>query len=178
MNTSLSQYLSQKQITGTLFEDLLEVGDREQEVLGCLVETLLPSANTLREILRMSREIALRDGQAIADVLMRPELREAVEQEGKSRKQKQHQLLVELKRLRYPEISKVLLELEKGLRELIKETGLRLELPKDLEGDTLTMTVHAKSPEDCLDLSRKLEILGEHPETRRIFSLLRGSEEV
>lgn len=175
MNVPLSQYLSLKQISGTLFDDLLELGNREQEALGHLVETLLPSANTLRETLRLSREIALRDECAIADVLTRQELREVLEQEGASRKQKQHLLLVELKRLRYPEISRISLELEKGLRELIKETGLRLELPKDLEGDTLSLTISAKSPEDFLELSKKLEILGGHLETKRIFSLLRGS---
>ncbi len=169
----IEQYINEKRLEGTLRSRLEESSPSERQALAPVLE-LSPSANTLQEILRLAGEIAARDQQELSRILSSSALASVIEQEDLNRKQKQKLLRQSLEDLRYPELKKLRDELEYHQKTIRKECGLRLSLPEDLEGDSLTLEVSARSPEDFKALSLRFEELAEHPSTKAVFAILGG----
>ena len=64
--------------------------------------------------------------------------------------------------------------LEQCVRELAQASGLRLELPEEFEGDSVKISVSAKSVEDVQALARKFQIAAGHDAAKTLFAILRG----
>ncbi len=170
---SLKQYVEEKHVGGSLRERLEALGVDEQEAL-CAILALSPSANTLQELLRLSVEIAARDGVSLHSVLSSEELLAILEREGVNRKEKQKLLRALLEETRFPEMKKIRDSLSAHQAQLRKECGLRLSLPEDLEGDSVSLEISARSPKDLEQLAARIKQLAKHPSTKAVFDILGG----
>ena len=95
---------------------------------------------------------------------------------GEAARCRQAELRRALEVLRFPELQKVKAQLEAAAGELVKASGLRFELPNDLEGDAVSVEVSARSPQDLRDISQRFAAAAEHPAAARLFAVLRGEE--
>ena len=138
-----------------------------------LVE-LSPSKNTESGLLELARQIAKRDDRDWKDILSEPEIFEVCAKSDMGRKDKLRSIRVRLEKLRFPLLKKLEAELDSSKKVIQKELGLTVELPVDLEGDTVSLRIKARSQADIAHASKKLEVLAEMTEMKRIFSILSG----
>jgi hypothetical protein len=171
---TLDDYISEKRISGSLLERLKMLNAEDAAVLLFVLEAANPSANTLRVMLTLVDEICLREKKKFSEVLGGSHCVKIRENEKLSRKEKQKRIRLELESLRYPETKKVKDELAQAQGQVCAECGLKLKLPQDLEGDTMSVELLGQNPEDFQRLAGKLKLLAEHPATARMFKLLRG----
>ncbi len=174
MSEIITEYIGSKRIEGTLLERLQNRLPEEEPMFERLIGALSPSANTFREILRLVDEVAARDRITTAKLLSSPDLSLVFEDERLHTKEKQLKVKLFLESLRYPEVAKIWSELEECRKEIVKESGFRFELPKDLEGDAITCSLSLKTADDCIQAANNFKTLSTHPALFRIFSVLSG----
>ena len=144
------------------------------QLLGDILQGLRPSANNLREILRLSEEIAARDKLNLHSVFTLAGLDSILSNEKLSRADKTKKLKNELADLRYPERARMAARLRELQKELVKATGVRVKFPEDLEGDSLLIELRAKDTQQMRGHGESLSKTSEHPALREIFDILRG----
>ncbi len=159
-----------------LRDRILKLDTKDQQALSSILEESHPSANTLRDILRLASEVAARDKISLAEVFTQESVSLLLGREGLSRKDKQRLIKKEMERLRYPERRRLEDRAQELCRELVKDTGLRMELPKDLEGGTIAVRVSERSPEGFAEIADKFNQLSQHPSCVSLFNLLNGVE--
>jgi len=167
-------YITERRVEGDLLERLQTLSLLEQQALNQFVAALSPSANTLREVIALVDGIAAREGVSFTDILSNPELAEIYAEQDWSRKEKQRRVRLVLEHRRYPVLTKIQNELQSCVSQIRSELGIVIELPKDLEGDTLSLSISANSPEKFAVLGEKLKQASSHAALKRIFQLLHG----
>ncbi len=170
----LLAYVQAKNIEPDLLARLQGLSFAEQAALGALLAGFSPTVGTLRVLLRLATEICERDRRELSHFLADPHLHQLARAELASPKEKEQRIRAWLESERYPQLARVKQAIELCRQDLIRETGIRLELPHDLEGDTLTATISLRAPEDCSRMARALETLARRPEFSNLLALLRG----
>lgn len=169
-------YVTAKGISGALATRLSQTKAEDRAVLEQILGQLHPSANMLRDLLRLADDICAREGISFSQLFGLTELHHVLCDQVSGQKDKLHKIKRLLEARRYPESHKIRQELDQCQRMLVRETGLKIELPKDLEGDTLHCTIAFRSAAECADIIDKLAALKSHPAYERILSLLTGRE--
>jgi hypothetical protein len=175
-NSYLEKYIADRRIDGTLREQILDLKPNDGQALLSLIKHSEPSANSLREMLRWASEVAARDKTSLADVLTQASISQLLEQEGLSRKDKQRLLKREIQGLRFPERRRLQERAQELCREIVRDTGLKLELPKDFEGGTITVCISERDIDGFAKASTKVKKLSEHSSCIALFNLLNGIE--
>ena len=151
-------------------ERWLKLTEADQEALLGLVQGLKMGENHLRDFLDWLGEIALRDGVSLSDVLKissDPRL-------GRSDKLKQ--IKEEVRRLRFPRLSRIEGEIQKRIREMRLKPQVQISVPPGLEGGSLTLQVRAGSYEELRELFGEIGRAFDSKAMREIFDLLAGRE--
>ncbi|HQH25775.1 MAG TPA: hypothetical protein PLP17_00135 [Oligoflexia bacterium] len=170
----IEDYIAEKHVGGSLLSILRRLEAQDSRSVCALIEAINPSANTLRGLLDLVYEICRRDARKLHEVLALPVVHDVVRHEKLSRKEKQKALRIELEALRYPQMNSVRCKINAAQQELLRQFGLRVEAPKDLEGDTLTVRLSVRSLNEFADYAEKLKLLSRHPAAGEMFKLLRG----
>ena len=169
----LETFIEERQVDEKLRAKLFELAPEERGSVENLISQLSPSANTLREYLRLGEEIAIREERSLDAVLGSLEISQLLEYPS-SKKERQKLIRQALEQQRFPKVHKLRSELESCQKEILADLGLRIELPRDLEGDTLSVTISAKNARDFEAQGVKMTELSAHPALARIYSLLKG----
>ncbi len=169
----ISAFIKERRADQKLCDRLSRLAPQEQVVVEKIISSLNPSANTLKELLRLAEEIAARESSTLAEVLNAEEIEELLEHPS-SKKDRQRLIRVELERWRFPQLGRLRDQLQDCQQQILSELGLRVELPQDLEGDTLSLTISAKNGRDFAVQGAKMTELSAHPALAKIFSLLKG----
>jgi hypothetical protein len=148
--------------------------EHDETVVNRLIAELRPSENTWRALLGLATEIAKRDKRSLASVLLDGEVEAIRCSQTVSRKEKQRQIRRVFERMRYPIRAQLESEVERRVEVIRKECGVRLELPRDLEGDAVKLTFAVRSADELMECVERLKQVAQHQNTGEIFSLLRG----
>jgi hypothetical protein len=180
-NSALESFLQERQVEGEFRAQLLALDAEAQAVVGRLVSVLAPSANALRELLSMATEVAARDKATLQDVLSEREILTLIaDLDSQQRSSNKKQLFAEVKQhlfaRRYPEVARVQSRLAALQKEIATRFGLRVELPPELEGDKLSVSVAARSAEDFAKVGAALLELSRSEQLREVYALLKGEE--
>lgn len=138
------------------------------------ISLLSPSKNAEAGFLELARQIARRDDLEVEQVLGDEEIIEVCSREKLGRKDKLKLVRLKLEQIRFPLLKELEGRLESCKKTVQKELGLTLDLPDQLEGDTVSVRLKFRSGADILVASQKLESLAEMEETQEIFSILLG----
>jgi hypothetical protein len=167
-------YIEQRQISGDLRETLLSyAGDDLESLKRVLIETN-PSANFLRDCLRLAREIAARDKKVLAEVFSSNQIKPLLESSELSPKDKQKQIKEKLTELRHPEVARIKQQVRHAQMSLIRKHGVAIELPLNLEGTTLSIKFEARNIEEIANAAEALKNLAIDPQCDELFSLILG----
>ena len=148
----------------------LEFAPEDQVEIGKLVSELKLGENTLREVLTLLREICLRDGVTLKD-LIQGEIEGIVSNITISKVQKTNRVRRRLQEMRYPKLT----ELENAFREKRKglrlSPGISLQPPPYFEGDQLKVEFRFGNVVEFKDIISKLMEASERKELGEMIEM-------
>lgn len=176
MNSAvIKTFIEERQVDSPLRERLESFSGSDLSAVERLISEIRPSANTMRDILTITDEICARDRRLFADILAGADFESILAAESLPRKEKTRQIKELLYRLRYPLAHDLREQIETARQALIARYGVKLTLPKDLEGDSLTVTLSIRSLDDAHQAAALLEKLAGDPDLARTIDILKGS---
>jgi hypothetical protein len=152
----------------------LRLSPSDRDALLELAQGLRIGENHFRDLLDWLEEIALRDGVGLCEVLKGESFVNTLSDPRLGRNDKLKRVKEELRRLRFPRLSRIEDEIQRKIRKLKLGPRIRMTVPPSLEGGVLTVQVRATSYEE---LKRSVVELGQALESEsvnEIFALLRG----
>jgi hypothetical protein len=141
--------------------------------LLAVAERLRLGENQVRDVLEAAEDIAARRGAGIAAVLGGAEVR-AVLDADLGRNEAVSALKNALRRLRYPQLSAAEARLATLIATLALPAGTKLDLPRNLEGEEVCVTLRARSAAELRARTQRLAAALERPEVEEIFAALGG----
>jgi hypothetical protein len=145
--------------------------ERDQEALWRLTQELQVGENHLRDLIDWLEEISLRDGEMPAEVLARQEIQRVLAR-NLSRNDKLKEVKVELRKLRYPRLSRLEEQLKENAKKMDLGRRVQVIFPPLLAGDEIRVEIRARN---TVELKESLDRLLERTEegwVDRLFSLL------
>jgi ParB family transcriptional regulator, chromosome partitioning protein len=148
---------------------LLQMPENEAIAFAKIFESLNCSLNKQREIIILIQEISILENKTISTILAEDRVNDIVSDKDLDKNVKTRQLRSDLRRRRYPNISKT----EKAFFTKVEKLGLseRLKLtpPQDFEGDTYRLTLDFKNFQELRKHIKKLDEIIFHPELKEIL---------
>ncbi|MFQ5842171.1 MAG: ParB/RepB/Spo0J family partition protein [Thermodesulfobacteriota bacterium] len=136
LRVGVKRYIVEEEVSLGNATQFLEFAAEDQTEIGRLISELKLGENTLKEVLSLLREVSLRDGLKVRE-LVKGELEGIVSDATSSRVHKTSRVRRRLQEMRYPRLT----ELEKAFHEKRKGLGLSpgisLHHPSYFEGDRL-----------------------------------------
>lgn len=171
---ALEIWAKERQANSYLVTRLTRADQKEQTLIESWIKQLAPSANTMSELLRLADEISARDRVAVYEILAAPEIEKLLSADGLSRKDKQRFLRKELESRRYPIRQKIADRLSNLQGQITRETGIKVDLPEDLEGDSILFSFKARSPEQLATVAAQVVALATSKEVSELYAILLG----
>ena len=122
-------------------------------------------------------EIALRDGVGLCEVLKGELFVNTLSDPRLGRNDKLKRVKEELRRLRFPRLSRIEDEIQRKIRKLKLGPRIRMTVPPSLEGGALAVQIKAASHEELKHSVQELAGALEKKEMEEIFLFLRGEAE-
>jgi hypothetical protein len=148
--------------------------EADQKPLLELAETLKLGENHFRDFFDWLKEIALRDGSSLGQVLKREAFTRVLSDPRLGRSDKLKCLKEEVRRLRFPRLSRIEEEIEEKIGNLKLKGQIQMNVPPGLEGGALTIQIRATSFDELRRLVMELGHTLEGDSVREIFALLSG----
>jgi ParB family transcriptional regulator, chromosome partitioning protein len=149
---------------------LLQMPETEAIAFAEIFKSLNCSLNKQREIIILIQEISILENKAISMILGEDRIKNIVFDNNIDKNVKTRQLRSDLRRRRYPYISKT----EKAFFTKVDKLGLserfRLTPPQDFEGDSYRLTLDFKNLQELRKHQKKLDEIISHPELGKILS--------
>lgn len=150
------------------------MAEPDREALYALAQDLRLGQNHLRDLLEWLEEIELRDGLSPREVLCREPLVQISSDPRLSRSDKLKRIKDEVRRLRFPRLSRMEEAIHSAIREMKLNPGIQVMVPPALEGGSVTVQLKSSSYEELKRMAVELERALESESARTLFSLLRG----
>lgn len=177
LDKEIVEYAREKGLHQKVLDRWLGLADADQGALLDLARGLKIGGNHLTDLLDWLEEIHLRDGTSPSEVLRKESVSRILSDPRLGRNDKLKRLKDELRRLRFPRLSRIEEEIQKKIREMKLKPQIRTLVPPGLEGGALTLQLKASSYEEMRELVRELERVLEREEMKELFDLLRGEGE-
>ncbi|MBW2014147.1 MAG: ParB N-terminal domain-containing protein, partial [Deltaproteobacteria bacterium] len=153
----------------------LELGRLQPEAGECLAklfQTLSISLNKQREILRLVKEISLREDISMLKVVENDNLQKILTNKNLDRNQKIREIRVYLKQRRFPVITTAEKEFEKHVKKLKLGSGTKLIPPDNFEGTTYTLKLFFKNLIEFKERKASVDALITNPFLNKILDRL------
>jgi hypothetical protein len=158
-------------------ERWLRLPEEDQTAVLELVRQLKLGENHLRDFLDWLEEITLRDRVPIYTVLNNEALIKALSDARLGRNDKLNRVKEELRRIRFPWLCQVEDSIHERIRDLKVKRGIRMTVPRGLEGAALTVELRATTHEEFKRRIQELMEIAEKPSLHEIFGLLTARED-
>jgi hypothetical protein len=145
----------------------------DRDALLALAQRLRVGENQFRDLYDAVADLAARDGTGLASVIEGTALR-AVLARPLGRNEALRALRQALRRLRYPQLTRVEDRLAGLVRGLRLPAGVRVEFPADLEGEDVAVTLRARSGKELRAQALALAAAAQDAAVDEMFALLAG----
>ena len=143
--------------------ELSQLPSSVADVLVALFQDLKLSLSRQREFLKLSREISARDGISYSDLIDGVVSRLDQMDDALGSAELSRWLRAEMKRRRYPHITRAESEFQRRVHQLQLGQGIKLIPPKDFEGTTYRFEVGFDSADSLLRRVNRLRKVSEDP---------------
>ena len=174
LDQTILDYAREKGLHKRTLERWLQLLPADQEALLELTQALKLGENHFRDFLDWLEEIALRDGVGLCEVLKGESFVNTLSDPRLGRNDKLKRVKEELRRLRFPRLSRIEGEIQQKIRGLKLKPQIQMSIPRDLEGGALTVRVKATSYEELKRLVGEFGQAVDREAMREIFDLLKG----
>jgi len=145
--------------------------EEDQAAWLSVAEELQLGENHLRDFLDWLEETVLRDGGTIHSLLARPELRRPLDAKL-SRNDKLKAVKEALRKLRYPQLSRLEDDLRAAVKALDLGSRVRVSFPPAFEGDEVTVEITARNVKELDEGVTRLRQRIAAGALQRVFDLL------
>jgi len=135
-----------------------------------LFDMLKPSLNKQREIVTLVKEIAMREGASIQQIIEELHLKNIMMSDDLDKNQKAYHIRMYLKQRRFPNIADVEKTYDKYCKKLDLKKGLKLIPPTNFESQTFTLQLSFNNMNQLKDLNKALDSLLENPNFDKIVN--------
>jgi len=174
IDQSIIEHAKERGFHRQTVERWLRLSFRDQEALFQLTQTLKLGENHFRDLLDWLEEIALRDGVGLCEVLKGESFVNTLSDPRLGRNDKLKRVKEELRRLRFPRLSRIEDEIRRKIRDLKLKPQIQMSVPPGLEGGFLTVQLKATSFQELKHQLQEVEEALEREEMREIFALVQG----
>lgn len=174
MSERIREYARAKGLHPRTVNRWLRWNEPDKNALLTIAISLKIGENHLRDFMDWLEEIALRDGIGIRTVLENGSINEALANPRLGRADKIKRIKEQVRRLRFPRLSRTEDAIHARIRDLKLRSEIRLFVPPGLEGGAVKVEFTAGSQEEFKQLVRRLAEAGDRESMREIFSLLKG----
>jgi len=150
---------------------LLEFSREDQVEIAGLVSELKLGENKLKEVLTFLREISLRDGLTMME-MVRGEIGELASDVALSKIQKTHRVRRRLREMRYPQLTQLEEDFRGKLKGLGLTPGISLQPPPYFEGDTFRLQFGFRNAGEFKAILSKLMEASERSELGEMIDLV------
>jgi len=164
----IKRYIVEEKVSLENASQLLEFSPEDQEEIGRLVSKLKLGENKLREVLTFLREVSLRDGLTVRD-LVQGEIEVVTSDITLSRVQKTHRVRRRLREMRYPQLTELEQEFREKQRGLGLSPGISLNPPPYFEGETFKVEFGFKDVGEFKAIVSRLMETSERRELREMI---------
>jgi len=171
LETAIRTFATERHYSATTTERWLQLSSTDAAPLLDLARELRPSEHQLRDLWEWAEDIAERDAVALAQVLTAESIA-TVRQRAVSRNDKLKLVKGALRRVRFPQLAAVELQLATLVRELDLPRSVRLILPDFLEGSEVHVAVLATDAAALHAAALALVRAATSPACAKIFDLL------
>jgi ParB/RepB/Spo0J family partition protein len=168
---NMRRYVHETDMPVSCAARMASFSSRDQEALLTFLHPLRPGVNKLRELLVNVEEVAARQGDTVAQILSREELKSVTDSDA-PRPLKIETARKALKKMRFPAVTAAEARIEGLLKSLGLPREIALHLPLYLEGDTIRVELRFKSAEGLKRLAEKLVEASDRDELDEICELL------
>ncbi len=170
LRTGVKRYIVEEKVSlGNAFQ-FLEFTAEDQAEIGRLISKLKLGENTLKEVLGLLREISVRDGLKVRE-LLKGEMEGAASDTATSKVHETNRVRKRLHEMRYPRLT----ELEKAFHEKRKGLGLSpgisLHCPPYFEGNKLRVEFRFGNVGEFKSIISKLMTVSEQKELGEMLEL-------
>jgi len=135
-----------------------------------LFNDLKVGLNKQREIITSIKEISLREGITIQEMLSETDLQDILKNENLDRTQKAQKVRVYLKQRRFPSITGAEKNFKKNIKALKMGSGTKLIPPRDFEGTVYTLALSFKDIVELKSHMATLEKILQNPRLKDILN--------
>ncbi len=164
----IKRYIVEEKVSLENASQFLEFSPEDQEEIGRLVSKLKLGENKLKEVLTFLREVSLRDGLTVRD-LVRGEIEVVSSDITLSRVQKTHRVRRRLREMRYPQLMELEQEFREKQRGLGLSPGISLNPPPYFEGETFKLEFGFKDVGEFKAIVSRLMETSERRELREMI---------
>lgn len=147
---------------------------QDRDALCGLAVGLKIGENHLRELMDWLEEIALRDRCGIHQLLTQKEMTDIGSDPRLGRADKLKRIKEQIRRLRFPRLSRIEDTIRARTQELKLPPAVRLSVPSGLEGGKLCVEISASTAQELKKLIAQLAEAADRDSIKEIFRMLAG----
>jgi hypothetical protein len=171
LTDQIAAYARQKHLSVQTLARWQAWAEEDQAELLTLAEELQLGENHLRDFIDWLEEIVLRDGGTIRGLLSRPEIHRPLDIRL-SRNDKLKAVKDALRKIRYPQLSRLEDDLRAAIKALDLGSRVRVSFPPAFEGDEVTIEIKAHNVKELDDSVTRLRQRLDDGALQRMFDLL------
>ncbi|MEE8074556.1 MAG: hypothetical protein V3T60_02900 [Candidatus Binatia bacterium] len=177
LDQAILEYGREKGFHKQTLERWLKFPEADREAMLELARGLRTGENHFRDLMDWLEEVSLRDGVSVLEILKGKSIEPIWSDPRLGRNDKLRRIKEELRRLRFPRLVQVEGEIQKRIRQMKLRPQIKISVPPNLEGGTLTLQLRATGHEELRGLFREISQILEGTEMKEIFDLLMGREQ-
>lgn len=170
----IREYATNKGFHPQTLERWLNWHPSDKEALLGLTLALRIGENHLRDLMDWLEDIALLAQAKIHDILLSDSVKEIESDPRLGRADKLKRIKEQIRRLRFPRLSRIEDVIQMRIRELKLYPQVKLSVPPGLEGGHLRVEFNASSHDELRSSIARLAEAAEKESVSEIFRLLRG----
>ncbi|MBF0100401.1 MAG: hypothetical protein HQK77_05780 [Desulfobacterales bacterium] len=165
----VKQWVVQERIS---FNTAIALSELESELsiqLADLFAELMLSVNKQNELLTLIKEIAIRDGCTIQNVLEHGEMKTIMDNPDQNRNERTQSIRHYLKKRRFPEISKHIEAFDHILKTIKLSSKIKITPPEYFEGNTYMMQIQFRNWNELVNHKDTIERILSHNDFKKWF---------
>lgn len=171
---SIKAFLADHDVPLNIIELLAHFAPDDREAIAALAAELRLGVNKIKELILNLDEIALRDGQAPAEILARSAIREALRDDAHPAPQKAEAVRRSVHALRYPQFTEVERRYHDTLQHLQLPKGVQFRTDRFFEDDRMSVGFQFRSADELRRIAAQLSTVSEQPELADLLRLVQG----
>ncbi len=172
---AVREWAAEHHVPQAALDRWLEFGETGALAILTVARDLRLRTGQLLGALEMLADIGMREGQGVASILARTELRPII-RGGGSHPERASALIDKLRELRYPRLARTRAKLESEIAAMRLPPGLTVVLPKDLSSDEVMIRMTVRTAGELDKLSAAL--MEHREEIKALIEALGGSDEI